>query len=164
MGNCSCWSSCRRQSKSMLREIGEIDVPAFAPDVILLFCIIYFFFIKISLRPCMETCTPPHTYMRPCALHACILESLGALQVALCLLQLFQCFSSFWLYSLVNLCLQRLHSSLDCGSRSFLSSTQLPLCPLPSSSALAFPFFLILLPTPTPHTVPVTVWARWPVS
>lgn len=164
MGNCSCWSSYRRQRKSMLREAGEIDVPAIAPDVILLFCIISFIFIKISLRPCMETRTPTHEYVRTCALRACILESLGALQVALCLLQLFQCFSSFWLHSLVNLCLQRLHGSLDRGSRSFLSCAQLPVRPLPSSSALAFPFYLILLPTPNPHTVHVTVWARWTVS
>lgn len=72
-----------------------IDVPAFVPDVILVFRIVYFFYIKIYLHPWIETCGSMHIYARTCSLHTWILESLGALQVAVCFLSLFHCFSSF---------------------------------------------------------------------
>lgn len=52
----------------------------------LFFCIIYFFYIKISLHPWIETCGSMHIYAHTCSLHAWILESPGALQVAVCFL------------------------------------------------------------------------------
>ena len=68
------------------------DVPAFVPDVILVFCIIYFFYMKVPLHPWMETCGSVHIYACTCSLLAWILESLGALQVAACLLSLLSAF------------------------------------------------------------------------
>lgn len=137
----------------MLEHWG-IDVPAF---VLMSFCFLHHLLLlhKNFPPPLDQRPVDPCTFMHiPVLCMPWILESPGALQVAVCFLSLSLLFSSFWPHS-VNACLQPPQVTGLWLQK--LSGLQLwyhcVLCPL---LGFAFPSFLILLPTPHMVHVPVS--------